>query len=248
MAKQSGLGDSLLVDGYNLSGDIGAVQTISSRSGVLDITSIDKSAMERILSHLDGELGFNSFFNDAAAQEHVVLKAKSSGANRVMTWLRGATIGKGGYGIVAKQVNYDPSRGADGSLTIEVQGLGAAYGGEFADQLTAGLRADTAASNGAGLNNGAATSKGVSAYLQVTAFTGTDVTMKIQSSSDDGGGDAFATITSGSFTQVTSAPAAERIVTSLTQAVEQYLRVITETTGGFTSVTFSVLVCRWPVS
>ena len=222
------------------------MQTISSRSGVLDMTAINASAKERILSHLDGEIGFNAFFNDAAAQEHAVLKARGSGSNRVMTWLRGGTIGKGAYGIVAKQVNYDANRAEDGSLTFEVQGLGAAYGGEFADQLTDGLRTDTAATNGSSLNNAAATSKGVSAYLQVTAFTGTDVTMKIQSSSDNGVGDAFATITGGAFTQVTSAPAAERIVTSLTQAVEQYLRLITETTGGVTSVTFSVVVCRWP--
>lgn len=245
MAKQSGLGDSLLVDGYNLSGDIGAVQTIQSQSGVLDMTAINASAKERILSHLDGTLGFNAFFNDASNQEHAVLKAKNSGSNRVMTWLRGATIGKAAYGIVAKQVNYDPTRGQDGSLTIDVQGVGAAYGGEFADQLTAGLRTDTAATNGASLNNGAASSLGLSAYLHVTAFSGTDVTMKVQSSSDDGAGDAFATITGGTFTQVTGVTA-ERIVTSLTQAVEQYLRVITETSGGVTSVTFSVVVCRWP--
>jgi len=246
MAKQNGLGDSLLIDGYDLSGDIGAVQTISSRSGVLDMTAINASAKERILSHLDGELGFNAFFNKATSQEHLVLRARGSGANRVMTWLRGSTIGKAAYGIVAKQVNYDGNRATDGSLTFEVQGLGAAYGGEFADQLTAGLRTDTAATNGTSLNNGAATSKGVSAYLQVTAFSGTDVTMKIQSSSDNGSGDAFATITGGTFTQVTSAPTSERIVTSLTQAVEQYLRAITETSGGVTSVTFSIIVCRWP--
>lgn len=246
MAKENGLGDSLLVDGYNLSGDIGAVQTISSMSGVLDMTAINVSAKERILSHLDGTLGFMSFFNDASNQEHAVLKAKSSGANRVMTWLRGSTIGKAAYGIVAKQVNYDPTRGQDGSLTIDVQGVGAAYGGEFADQLTAGLRTDTAATNGASLDNAAASSKGLSAYLQVTAFTGTDVTMRIQESSDNGSVDAFANVTGGGFTQVTSAPTSERIVTSLTLSVERYLRAVTVTTGGVTSVTFSIIVCRWP--
>ena len=210
------------------------------------MTAINASAKERILSHLDGELGFNAFFNDASNQEHAALKAMGSGANRVMTWLRGSTIGKAAYGIVAKQVNYDPNRAADGSLTIDVQGLGAAYGGEFADQLTAGLRTDTGATNGASLDGLAASSKGLSAYLQVTAFSGTDVTMRIQESSDDAVGDPFANVTGGGFTQVASAPTAERIVTSLTLAVERYLRAITVTTGGVTSVTFALVGCRWP--
>ena len=246
MAKQSGLGDSLLLDGYDLSGDVGAVEVIAARDAPLVVTAIDKSALERILGHHDGELGFTSFFNDATDQEHDVLKVPG-GTNRIACWLRGGgTIGKAGYGIVAKQLNYDPNRAQDGSLTIGVQALGALYGGEFADQLTPGLRTDTGATEGSSLNNGAASSKGLSAYLQVTAFTGTDVTITIEQSSDNGVGDAFAAVTGGAFAQVTTAPVAERIVTSLSQAVEQYLRVTTTTSAGFTSVTFVVLVFRGP--
>lgn len=248
MAKQSGLGDSLLVDGYNLSGDIGALGGIASTCEPFDVTAIDKSAYERVPGRLDGALGFTSFFNDAANQEHAVLKAKRSGNNSVMCWLRGGAIGKAGYGIVAKQTTYDPSRPADGSLTIDVQALGAAYGGEFADQLTAGLRTDTEATNGSSLDNAASSARGLSAYLQVTAFDGTDVTIRIQESSDNGGSDAFANVTGGAFTQVTAAPTAERIVTSLSQTVERYLRAITATSGGFNSVTFAVLVFRSPVA
>lgn len=248
MAKQAGLGDSLLIDGYNLSGDVGSVQRISSSLSPLDVTAINASAMERIPGLFDGALEFNAFFNDAAGQEHVVLKAKGSDANRVCTYLRGATIGKGAAGIVAKQVNYDPSRGPDGSLTEAVQCLGAAYGLDHCDQLTAGLRTDTAATNGASWDNLLATALGLAAYLQVTAFTGVDVTMRVQESSDDGAGDPFANVTGGGFTQVTAAPTAERIVTSLTLAVERYLRVVTVTTGGVTSVTFSVIVTRNPAA
>lgn len=248
MAKQSGLGDKLLIDGYDVSGDIGSLSSISSTAAPFEVTAIDKSAIERIPGRVDGMLGFTAFFNDAANREHAVFKAKGGGANRVCCWLRGGTIGKGGYGIVAKQQNYDPSRPADGSLTIDVQAIGAAYGGEFADQLTGGLRTDTGAANGASLDNLVATTRGLSAYLQVTAFAGTDATVRIQESSDDAVGDPFANVTGGGFTQVTVAPTAERIVTSVTLSVERYLRAVTVTTGGFTSLTFSVLVFRSPVA
>lgn len=232
---------------FDLSGDAGSVQRISAQSGVLDVTAIDKSAYERILSHLDGAIEFNAFFNDAAAQEHVVLKAKSSGADRIVSYLHGAALGNMAAGLVAKQVNYDPTRGADGSLTEAIQCIGALYGLDHCDQLTAGKRTDTAATNGAAVDNwlAAATTRGLSAYLQVTAFTGTDVTVKLQDSAD--GSTDWQDVTGGGFTQITSAPAKERIVTSLTLTVRRYLRVVTTTSGGVTSVTFSVIACRFPV-
>jgi hypothetical protein len=71
------------------------------------------------------------------------------------------------------------------------------------------------------------------------------VTMVIEESSDNGGGDAFAAVVGGTFTQVTAAPDSERIVTG-TIAVEQYLRVSTTTSGGFTSVQFVVSISRTP--
>src|SRR3972149_4985663 len=79
MAKSAGLAESLFVSGVDISGDVGSVDTISARSGVLDVTAIDKAAHERILSHTDGEITFNHFFNDAAGQEFATLKAKGKG-------------------------------------------------------------------------------------------------------------------------------------------------------------------------
>jgi hypothetical protein len=53
---------------------------------------------------------------------------------------------------------------------------------------------------GVSSTTGAATTFGVSAYLQVTAFTGTDATITLHSSSDDGATDAYSAITGGAFT------------------------------------------------
>lgn len=241
MAKQSGLGDNLYVDGVDLSGDVGAVQTIADRGSLLDTTAIDKSAFERIQGLADGEVSFNAFFNDAASAAHLTLRNPSSSDFHVM-YCRGTSLGSPGAGLIAKQVNYDPNRGADGSLIFTIQALSSNGDGLRWGRLgTAGKRTDTTATNGSSINDLAATSFGLVAYLQVFSFTGTSVTVKIQESSDDGAGDAWADVTGGGFTAATGVTA-ERIATSTSLTVEQYLRVVT--TGTFSNAVFAVLIAR----
>lgn len=245
MAKESGLGDLFFVDGVDLSGDVGAVQKIAASTELLDVTAISKSAHERLSGLFDGEIGFNSYFNDAAGAALATLKAKSSGADRICSWFHGSGIGEAGASIVAKQLNYDGTRADDGMLSFDAQCMGNGYGVDYGEQLTAGKRTDTGATNGASLNAGAASALGLVAYLHVFSFTGTDATVKVEQSSDDGAGDAFAAILT--FTAVTTAPTFERKVTAtLTTAAEQYLRVATSTTGGFSSLVFAVMASRYP--
>lgn len=242
MAKQAALAEKLIIDGVDLSGDIGSVQTISAPSQVFDMTAIGVSAHERILGKLDGTLEFSAFFNDATGAAHPTLKVPG-GADKVVSYLHGAALGNWAAGIVAKQTNYDPTRNADGSLLMAVSCIGSAYGLDHCDQVTAGLRTDTAATNGAAVDNDktAATTKGLSAYLQVTAFTGTSITVKLQDSAD--GTTDWQDVTGGGFAAA-SAVGAQRIVTSLTLTVRRFLRVVSS--GTFNPCTFSVVVCRSP--
>jgi hypothetical protein len=145
----------------------------------------------------------------------------------------------------AKQVGYDPTRSANGDLLLKADGQGNLYGLEWGLTLTAGLRTDSAATNGASLDNAAASAFGGQAYLQVTAFTGTDVTIKIQDSADNA---SFADVASFAFTQVTAAPASQRIAISNAATIRRYVRAVTVTTGGFTSATFAVVLNRNPVA
>lgn len=85
---------------------------------------------------------------------------------------------------------------------------------------------------------------GAQAYLQCTAFTGTDVTVKLQHSGDNGVNDAFADITGGGFTQITAGPTTQRIALASSTFVERYVRAVTTTSGGVTSVTFAVNLVR----
>lgn len=85
---------------------------------------------------------------------------------------------------------------------------------------------------------------GAQAYLHVIGFTGTDATVKLQHSSDNGGTDAYADITGGGFTAVTTGPQAQRIQTTRALPIKRYLRVVTTTSAGFTSLEFLVAVVR----
>src|SRR6266545_6925038 len=115
MAKQSGLSDNLYVDGYDLSGDIGAVDSIAGGPAALDVTAIDKSGHERLGGQRDGSLEFTSFFDDAALAEHAALKGLPT-TDRVVSYFRGTLLGGQAACLVGKQINYDPSRNEDGSL------------------------------------------------------------------------------------------------------------------------------------
>ena len=240
MAKETGLGANFYVDGVDLSGDSGAMRRISMPMQVLPKTGLDKFAMERNPGQLDSYIDWQSWFNPAAGQAHPNL-ADPPRTDRIATYFhKGNVLGTPAANQIGKQLTYAPTRGEDGSLVINVDTAGNGNSLDWGYSLTTGKRTDTAATDGTGVDFGAANSFGLQAYLHVFSFTGTDVTIKLQESSDDGAGDAFADVTGGGFTQVTSAPLAEAIATGRALAVERYLRVVT--TGTFDEVIFAVAV------
>lgn len=241
MAKQTGLGDNLYVGGFDLSGDIGSLGRIGGGPSPLEVTGIDKSAFERIGGLRDGGMEFSAYFNDAAGQAHPRLSSLPT-SDVVLTYCRGTSLGSPAAGLVAKQIDYAGTRGNDGALTFAVQAQANGFGIEWGRQLTAGKRTDGSATNGSSVDLGSASpgAFGLQAYLQVFAFTGTSATIKIQESSDNGVGDAFADVVGGSF-GAQSAVGASRIATAAIN-VERYLRVVT--TGTFSNVVFSVVAIR----
>ncbi|MEU2510568.1 hypothetical protein [Streptomyces syringium] len=244
MAKQGGLGDNLYVAGYDLSGDIGSLGGISGGPAALEVTGIDKSAFERIGGLRDGKLEYTAWFNKATDRAHLRLSTLPTG-DVITTYFRGTALGGASANIVAKQINYDGTRADDGAFSFAVEAQANGYGVEWGRSMTAGKRTDGGAANGSSVDFGTgSTTFGLQAYLHVFAFTGTDATIRIQESSDDGAGDAFANVTGGAFTQVTAGPTSERIATAAGQTVERYLRVITATTGGFSDLQFAVSVVR----
>ncbi len=238
MAKQSGLGDYCLIDGYDFSGDIGSLGRIGGGPAASDQTGITSSAMERIGLLRDGGIDFTSWFNPSTDRQHDVLSTLPV-ASRQVTYCRGLGLGSPAASSLVKQINYDPTRGADGALSIAITGQSAdGYALEWGVQATAGKRTDTAATNGASIDNGAATAFGLQAYLHVLAFTGTSVTVTLQDSADNS---SWAAITGAAFTAAT-APGVQRLQTARDGAVRRYVRVAT--TGTFSEAVFLVNFIR----
>lgn len=238
MSKASGLGDALYVGAVDLSGDTSSLGTVGGGPVTLDVTGINKSAMERIGGKRDGRIEWTSYFNPSASQAHPTLSTLPTTDVHVM-YCRGTALGNPAASLVSKQINYDGNRADDGAFTFSLQTAANGFGLEWGRLLTAGTRTDTGATNGASIDTAASASFGAQAYIQVLSFTGTDCTVKIQDSADDA---AWADVTGLAFTQITSAPVTERISISNTSTVRRYVRVITETTGGFSSCSFVVMI------
>lgn len=239
--KSSGLGDYLYISGFDASGDIGAVNRVGGGPAVLDVTAINKSAMERIGGLRDGSIDYTAFFNPGVGGAHAKLSLLPT-TDVLMTYVRGATLGGPVACCMAKQLNHDGTRGDDGAMNFAGATQGNGYGLEWCTGLTAGQRTDTTATNGTGVDFGTgSTTFGLQAYLHVFAITGTSVTVKLQESSDNGGADAWADVTGGAFTAATGVTS-QRIATAGDQTVERYLRAVT--TGTFTNAVFAVAVNR----
>ena len=238
MAKQTGLGDALYVSGYNLSGDSNDVQ-ISCTIGEMDQTGMDAEGMERAGGIRDSKITWESFFNPTRA--HPVLSALST-SQQLATYCRSTALGAPAFWHLSHQVGYDPSRGSDGSLLIDLESIGAQWGGEWGFQLTAGSRTDTSATNGASVDDyGAGTALGLQASLHLLACTAVDLTITVQDSPDDS---AWSDLISFTPVATGSAPTWERIATGPTESVDRYLRIATTTSGGMTTAIFQVAVNR----
>lgn len=240
MAKQSGLGDNLYIAGYDLSGDIASLDAISGGPAALDVTSIDKSAMQRIGGLRDGNLDYTAFFDKQTGQAHQLLKTLPT-TDEILTYCRGTVLGNPAACINAKQLNYDGTRAADGTFTFKVSAQANGFGIEWGKQATPGKRTDTAATIGpATVDDGASSAFGLQAYVQVFAFAGTDATISLRSASDAG----FTTNLQTEATLVVSAaPVTARLV-GANSTVQRFIKVNTTTTGGFTNLVFSVVYVR----
>lgn len=245
MTKTGGLGDNFLIDEFDISGDVGVIDTIESPMSPLTTTGIDKYAYERLSGQRDGLIEFTSYFNDATNQEHDALSGLPTG-DVIATYLRGISLGDEAASVVGKQVNYDPSRGDDGSLTVKTQVVCNGFGVEWGHNLTGDGTTLAFTSTGAedlpGFDDGAgaATDFGLQAYLHVLAIAGGTFVATLEDSDDDGT-DPYAAITGGAFAS-TSAVGSQRIQTSRTENVKEWIRVATS--GTYTSVTFAVVVVR----
>lgn len=242
MAKQTGLGDNIYVGGYDLSDNVGSVSSIHGGPAALDVTPISKAAYVRLGGLRDGGISFTTFFDDAAGKEHPALSPLPT-ADVALIYAHSVagtqTVGGSAAAMVAKQVNYDGTRGTDGQFTFAVDAQSNAFGLEWGVLLTPGTKTDTTATNGTGFDTLASASFGAQAYLQVFALTGTNAIIRVEDSADNV---TFATVTGLTFTSATGRTS-ERLATSNTATVRRYVRAVTSS-GTFSSVTYAVVLVK----
>lgn len=240
--KIAGLGAAFYIGGFDLSADVNALDNVAGSVKPLDVTGINQLAPQRVGGLRDGVLEFTTFFDTGAGQEHAALSGLPT-ADTIATFMVPNTsfalaVGNPACSINAKQVNYDWTRASDGALTGKVSCQANGFGLEWGKMLTAGLRTDTTGTTGAFYDDTAGTAFGGQAYFQVTAFSGTSVTIDIQSATTSGGAYTTTGLTSSAF----SAAGAQRVAVSNVTTINEFLKVVT--TGTFSSATFAVVFCR----
>lgn len=236
MAKSSGLGDNLYITGTDASNDVGSVSKISAKNSPIEVTGINKSAVERLYGLRDGSMQFAAFFNKTGAHAELALLPTT---DVVVTYCRGTAIGNAAASLNGRQLNYDGKRDNKGALTLDVTTDGDAYGLEWGIQLTAGIKTDTTATNGSSFDQGTAPAGawGAQAYAHFFAMASTSCVVKVQHSTDNS---TFTDLITFAAVATAGASSAQRVATSNTTQVNRYLRAIT--TGTFTSAAFSVMV------
>lgn len=227
----------LFVAGYDLSGDINSFGGIQGGNAPLDATDITQSANARMGGRRSGSVQFTAFFDDATGQAHPRLGSLPTGQQDVMG-LVGRAIGGAAFNLRSRQLNYDGSRDTEGNFLFTVDAQSDGYGLEWGEQLTAGRRLESAATNGASLDGAASSSFGWQAYLQVFALTSGTPTIKLQDSADDS---TFADLSGGGFGTIT-ANSTVRLAGGATDTIRRYVRVAT--TGTFAGLDFAVALVR----
>lgn len=251
MAKSTGLGNNLFVDGYELGGDVGRIDQIACPMAVQEVPGIKHSAQVRIGLKHDGVIAYNAYFNpdDTAGAEgaHVALSGLPT-ADRIETaWLGTGAAGDPACSIVTKQIDYGPNREESGALTFAVNGQANGYGLDWGVLLDDSPREDTSATTPTeGVDLGASPtsySQGWVAYAHLLDFSGTSVTLTLADSADNA---SFTNLTGGAFTAMTDRGAARLASSSATATVRRYVRV--STSGTFTVAKFLINFVRYEVA
>ena len=228
MAKQSGLGSSLFVAQYDISGDVGAISSASCPVAQQDVSSIADSATARLGLRRDGMLTYNSFWNTTAGQAEAVLAAISR-ADTVTSFFVGSTVGNAAFSMVAKNLDYQIAFGTDGSLGATTEAHANGYGGEWSGggtgdgMLTTGKQSfATGTVNGTSIDLGAvSTLFGAAAYLHVITMPSGTAQFTVQDSADNA---SFTDVTGLAFTALTG-PGSERKQTAAGATIRRYVRL-----------------------
>lgn len=221
--KLTAVGSNFYFGTADLSGDVGALSNVETSLAPLRVTGINASGEERIGGRRDGAIDFMAFWNVDAGQSHLTLSALPR-TDIISTLIVGTpAVGSAAASMVAKQMNYNPAVGEDGSMGVTISTLANAYGLEWGEALTTGKQSfGTGTVNGTSIDLGSvSTLFGAAAYLHVFSVASWTAVFTVQDSADD---ITFAAITGLVFTGATGATT-QRLQTAAGATIRRYVRI-----------------------
>lgn len=235
MAFGHGKNVDVYCNGYDLTTYLSSISTPAT-AGVAETSTFRATSKTFVAGLKDATLSAEGFFDGSADAVDEVLSAALGVAGSEWCWYpQGDAVGNYGYGLNAIETAHETQSTIDDACKIAVAAQ-SSVGKERIRSLHAlGAESDSDWT-GTAVDNGESTSNGGSAYLQVTAATGT-VEVKIQHSSDNFVADTEDLV---SFTAVTGRTS-ERV--TFTGTVKQYVRGFATLAGGET-ITFNLAIGR----
>lgn len=232
MAFVHGKGAAVLVDEYDLSAFLNSYDGAAT-ADTAEVTTFGNGAKAYVGGLKDATISLSGFFDGSTGAVDEVLQAALGGSALITLCPAGAgTIGNRCSLADCISTSYSVSAPVGDAVTVSAEAQ--VSGGMLPGVVLASLVARTATGNTSSVDNGASTANGAKAFLHVTAFTGTNVTVKVQESADNS---TWADcITFAQATGVTSEAA------TAASTIDRYLRV--NISGTFTSVTFAVAIAR----
>lgn len=233
--KMSGVGAALLVNQYDISGDVGALTSMGYSRGLQDVTGLDKDGTERIGLRIDSEMSYAAFWNTSAGRSVAVLEPLTEA---LVTFCRRASLGSPTRTLTGVKSSWSVARGQDGSMAANGQ-IQASNGRpiEGGYLLTSGKQTFASAAAGTYIDRGAgsASSFGAAAVLHVISLGSGTATVKVQESSDHSTwADAL------TFANVSGATSEYKRTSSLTATIRRYVRI--DVSGTFTNLVAVVAV------
>jgi hypothetical protein len=227
-----GKGAATLWDQYDLSAFLNSFEGAAT-ADTAEVTTFGSTAKSYVAGQKDATISLGGFFDGAAAAVDEVLAAALAGSSVVTLAAAGAgAIGNRAQVAQAIHTSYNVTAPVGDAVTITAEAQ--VSGGLASGVVLANLIARTATGNTSAVDNAASTSAGAAATFHLTAFSGTNVTVKVQHSADNSTWVDLIT-----FAQLTAIGSEYKAATG---TINRYLRV--NVAGTFTSVTFAVACAR----
>ena len=236
MAKLSNVATRIFYDQYDLSGYLNASDQNVEQEGLVTTTFADVGP-RRIPGNYDVKHSDMGLFDPVAgAIDDTLFAALAATGDHYLTKLFGANAeGSVAYDSVVRLEGQPRSAQIGGVQLLKFDSAGS---NGVARGLVLGNKTSTGAEDLTGRNMGVTTSGQIFAVVfRLITFSGTNIVLKIQGSSDDAAGDPYGDIsglTSGTLT------AAGVVRATTTSATEAWKRLNISTPGGFTSAVILV--------